>query len=864
MKKIISVTLLATILLSVFSAFSVNADTVFPEYGEAKAYGRGNWSADMHYSDIVYSREGMPLLCFSTQGGYLWVVNIVTGEIVDKFSATGSYIYSYFAGTGTDGRFYREYYPANKFEVYDPIDRTFKAVTDTLPMHAQGGGLTTGDGRFLIGEYDATGAKLNIVDEKTFNITKTDTLNEKCQYIKGVEEDENYYYCGMGTGAENTFIIRVDKKTGEKTEFYKDSGGGIIYELTMIGKYLLAKTNGQVGVIDTDTLEVVDTFGAASTDYDVTEEHPAFPNETFYYKSNGLWKYNVETKQHTFIHNLDGLTAKRRLWIELPNSDVGLAFYSTQMKTVSYLNMKTLELVTHELNEIADAGPNIQSFEISEFNVAYVGGYQTSMGAYNIDTGDFLYSIPSWHQNEGVGFVNGQTIFGTYTDAVLFSYDPEKPLNYRAYNYDTKIRPANHNPRMIYDIEDKQDRPFVVKGYRGKVYTGTMAGYNELGGALTITSFDENGDPDSVVLRHIVKDQSITGIAFKDNLCYISGTVRGGLGITPSETEAKITVMNIDTNEIVQSEIKPYLPEIGTSSLTIGEISIGPDGLLWGCSEKEGMVFALDPETFECVKYVSTNPGDNRGALARPLYLRWGDDGLLYTTAGWNVCVIDPETMDYHKITGNCSLATLDVNGNVWFAKGSGFQRVLINQYDRLKRFLGTLEKLSKSDYTADEWNTLQEEIKVAKSYTEETEDTVICEQITKIKHLRDKTEPVVYENEIDIIFNGEKLELNKETGYSKVYNGRTLLPYKKFFELIGFNSGWNVHTSTITASNADNEIKIKMNENKFTLNNEECEMDSAFVLLSHRHYIPVRPILEKLGYTVSWDSENNSVVIEK
>ena len=149
-------------------------------------------------------------------------------------------------------------------------------------------------------------------------------------------------------------------------------------------------------------------------------------------------------------------------------------------------------------------------------------------------------------------------------------YDPEKPLNYHSYNYDTKVRPIDHNPRMVFDIEENQDRPFVMKSYKGKVYAGTMSGYGEIGGAVTIYEEDDCENPSAEVIRNIVENQSITGIAFKDNLMYVSGTIRGGLGITPIETEAKMTVYDLDAKKIIKKDIKPKLPEIGTTSETIG------------------------------------------------------------------------------------------------------------------------------------------------------------------------------------------------------------------------------------------------------------------------------------------------------
>lgn len=874
MKRLLSIILTLLIITTSLCTSVLAADTrtTFPEYKASKTFGRGSWSAVTHGGEICYDREGNPLLCFSTQGGYFYVIDLMSGEIVQEYTMSG-YTMSWFQQTGPDNCVYLHVEPSNNFYKYDPIAETFEAFIPE-PMdpdkpesafvdYALGGGNLSDDGMLWIGDYTTQGGSAYMYDYRTNKMKKYGPLDPKAHYVQGVAADDKYIYAGTGTGAENARVIRIDRETGEQTDFLWNSGGGNIYSCELINGKLLAGINNQLIVVNLETLEIEDrlTHGNRGQQH---EQSPYNPNIFYHQRGNGIYEYNVETKEHKKVSKVTDMITLH--WAELPNGDWVLSLRTEEMGKVGYYNPKTGETVVYELSRIANAGPNIQSVEISPEGLLFCGGYQTSMGVYNINSEEFIFSIPAWHQNEGVGFLNGKAYMGCYSDAVMHRYDPDKPLNYVPYNYNDIYQGPDANPSMVYDIDDGQDRPYVVQGVGDKIYIGTVSAFGELGGTFTILE-EEDGinPPKAEVYRNLIPEQTIHGIAIKGNHAYLSSSIRNGLGSESPHTEAEMLIFDLETKEVVE-RFKPDIPGIGTSSQAIGSISFGPDGLLWGISNKDGIIFALNPETFEVEKSVATVPGANVINSFRPCYIRWGDDGLLYSIAGWKVSVLNPETMEYKWLDNHdVSLMTLDPYGNVWYARGGNLFYIAINQYDRLTRFLKTLEKLKKEDYTEEEWTALQNAISEAEKFTEDTDEDTIKYMIRDIKGLRDKTPFVKPQNEMKIILNGEELSLDYDTtGVTKVYNGRTLIPYRAFLETLGYKVTWDLHKSSIKAEKVGSTLQMQLNNNVISFNGVKKETDVPPVLLSGRQYVPIRFIAEELGYEVKWNEKDNTVEITK
>ena len=731
--------LILFVILTILAAVPVGATDGkgFPyitPYDSRENFGNGVQSTDIHKTAVCYDENGRALLCFGVQGGFFFAVDIETGEIVDKFNFDAGYIFCNAAATATNGKVYMSGYPATHLYVYDPSDHTFESLEAAVFTNGQHrAGCADKSGNVFFGTYSSSGASLFGFNTATGQVTDYGILDADAHYITAMAADDDYIYCGMGT-APATKGIRVNKKTGEQTVF-ANVGSGMFKEIELTENKILMRGSGGTFVIDKGTL--TQDYRAAGLQISSGAPYDA---TRFYVMDTSckINEYNEGSSTYSVVGKMDLVSERESKicpWARLSDGSDVIPFVSEFMEELGYFNPKTGNFVKFEFsaNDVPDSGPQIQSIEISPEGVIYMGGYQTSMSAFDIKKERFLYSIQDWTQNEGAGFLNGKVYFGTYTGASMWRYDPEKEMNYTPASYGV-YQGHDANPALVYDIDEAQDRPFVVKGYRDKLYVGTMSTYGELGGALVIYWEDEEGTPHGKTFRNVIPKQSITGIAVRDNLVYLSGTIRGGLGVTPTETEAKIAIFDTETETVIKT-VTPDLPGIGTASVTIGELSFGPDGNLWGVSNLNGLVFAMDPETLEVEKYVEISPGDDRGALARPLYLRWGEDGLLYTTAAWVVSAVNPKTMETLRIAPNCSLMTLDPWGDVWLGKGKGFVRQQVNKLDRLKLIVENTDLTAYSDKGKEELVALFNEASEYNEASSEKEIIDISDRIISIRN---------------------------------------------------------------------------------------------------------------------------------
>lgn len=875
MKRFICLITLLCIFLTSFSAFAEEEEGfAFPQYGDKIQVGRLTWSAEVHRGAVCYTREGDPLVCFGTQGGFFFAVDLQTGKVYDRFNAIGSsgYIYANSCLGTSDNKVFMWYYPSKTWNVYDPIARTFVERPSDLSQindynfFMQNGSTMSHDDIQYFGDYREGGASLYEYHTKTGKLVRHGPFLADAAYVKGTAYDDNYLYAGTGGTPENVRVYRVNRKTGEIDEILRNPGGGIVYDMVMCNDRLVVYTFGKFTIMDTSVEPpvVAGVLGGG------TPSFPApFNNDLCYYFANGnVYEINAKELTRKVVGKCSG--SKIAQWAQLPNRDWVIPVLSGNFGTLSYFNPRTGETVVNKINDTAEAGPNIQSLEISESGHVVGGGYQTSMGVYNMYTKESIIDEPGWTQNEGAGFFRGDVIMGTYTDAVMYRWDPERPWEYITYDYDTKYRGYEQNPTMLYDIEDSQDRPFLVKSFDDEeIYVGTMSAYNVTGGALTIIGPEDGVNPPKTeVFRHVIPEHTICGAAKKGNILYVSSAARNGLGAPePQSKDAAIYSFDLEKREVI-ADITPEIPEPSDRDSSIGDISIGPDGLLWGSYSKDGYVFAMDPETGEIVKSVSVNPGFERGGHARPLYHRWGDDGLLYTTAGWVVSAIDPITMKYKVVEGNCSLMTLDPDGNVWVGKGSGAQWVPVNQYDRLQGFIKTFSvyPLDKAKYTEEEWEEMNKLLEIAKTYTRETDEDEIKLQIRKIKAIRDHNPRLLpKDNHLEISINGEKQEYFEfSTGIIRNWKNKTYVPYRAFLESLGYKVKWNVHQYLLIAEKEGSKLEFIANEKGFTHNGKRVECEEKPLIFGSGLNLPLRAVAEELGYEVTYNHETKMVDINE
>lgn len=124
---------------------------------------------------------------------------------------------------------------------------------------------------------------------------------------------------------------------------------------------------------------------------------------------------------------------------------------------------------------------------------------------------------------------------------------------------------------------------------------------------------------------------------------------------------------------------------------------------------------------------------------------------------------------------------------------------------------------------------------------------------------------PAPAEKEIDVLVNGEKLELDVAP---IIVNDRTMLPMRAIFEALGAKVNW-IPTGRVIIATKD-ELMITMqidNANMVIETTESTEkevltLDAAPFILNDRTLVPVRAVAEALKADVIWEAETRTVKV--
>lgn len=604
-------------------------------------------------NEVYYHSNGHP--------GTFSVLDAETGKL--KFSKVinnteavwaitiGSDKNVYFAGT-SDGKLYR-YVPERK-------------VVEDLGANPTAGWVwdieATSDGKIYGATYPGAGVFEYDIKTGTFRDFGSVTNQD---YARGLAVDGDYLYVGIGT---TKHLYKINRHTGEKEEILIEghSGeNGTIQDIWVVnGKLLVAVSTINMLVLNQETLKVEGSFNFSNM---ISEPDPNEPNMIYYKNGTEFYKYDLDTNTEMLIEGLpvlpDTPRVKDMAWITLSTGEPVLAMV-TQYGEYMLYNPKTNEMTFISL-DLASTAVAIQSLKSGPDGKLYMGGYQRGMSVFNPFTKEIEVNISSFAQPEGIGFLNDTIYFGTYVGAMMYSYAPTQPVD------------LNSNPKLEYDIEDEQDRPFAITSGENKLFVGTIPDYGVLGGVLAIYDADTKEWSQQ---RNIVQDQSIISLAYKDGKLYGGTSVWGGLGINPKAEEAKIFVWDVEKGEKI-AEFTPKIPGIDATPRMIGDLSIGPDGFLWGAVE--GTIFKMDPETYEVVDSKVIRPSLYNSSKWFPYRLEWGPDGMLYTTLSRKLIVIDPETLDYKVLVDDfMNSMTVGVDGSIYYALGSELYKIPVPETD--------------------------------------------------------------------------------------------------------------------------------------------------------------------------------------
>ena len=619
-------------------------------FKEAVEVGAG--ASDVALTSAVFGKENGRDVAYATaNGGKFNVVELQTNKLLFS-EQLGEVTQVWSHSLAPDGTVYMAALAAgNEGELwsYTPSTRTVKKIGTPAVGHQLWSSAVDEEGNVYVGTYKETDGRIIQYKPSTGEFVDFGKVDDgDGSYVRSMAYHDGYLYAGLGVTGK---VYRINVQTKEKEDITKNVPELIgkpieqvkfAYDMAVAGNYLFVRfDDGQTNTLlfynlaeqrwmDKKLTKLndgsADDFGAFGFTQLPIHEDKAYViynryitevdlntlelrNTGFNYPAG--WRGGaIVDLGRTDLPGLSLVTLKRTGQVLAANFEKNLL---TELPTV----MEAKPLLLHNLGKGPDG---------NLYMTTYPGGPKGAQ--YNPKTNSFVSY--SQGQAEGMAAGNGTDMyFGIYPGASI-----------------QKMNTETLEQETLFNIKDtyEQDRPYIMKFIENRLFIGTIPDYQKLGGALTIY------DPVSrnrETHRNIVQDQSIVGLAYKDGLLYGSTTIRGGLDIQPAASKAKMFVWDVAAKKKV-TEFELNIPELDQPPMISG-LTFDQDGLLWGAVD--GILFAMNPKTYEIVKYKNFYPEVKNRGMWRPVHILFGKDGLLYTDLAGKLTVVDPQSTDLKHVT---------------------------------------------------------------------------------------------------------------------------------------------------------------------------------------------------------------------
>lgn len=536
------------------------------------------------------------------------------------------------AATTTDGR--------GELWSYDP-ERDIVAMRAEIPGASSLWAVTTDDaGRIHVGTYPA-GSVVRF-DPVTSEVHDYGRIVEGQDYVRSLAHADGTIYAGIGSVGS---VIAIDPDTGDRHSISED-------------------LPGLLGVAPED-LPFVYSMAVAEGNLVVQVDSPVM-RLAFYDLAAGTWRDTTIGKEDdadagafnfTQLPVRDGriwTTVNRRL-VEISLSDLGVrdvVSFGTSLRGAGWVHVDDPALPDSVLATLQSGG-QVTVFDVDAGTVEtyptvatggtvplhtieaigdaslVMSGYPGGTGARHVPaTGEqTVFGLP---QLESITTADGVGYGGVYPGGSIIRLDVTD-------SGDIATTP-------VVTLGEEQDRPYHMCEHEGRLFVGSVPDYGRLGGALSVINLSDGA---TTVLRNVVQDQSVVGIAVRDGVIYGSTTVRGGLGIEPTATEAKLFTLDLHTLAKT-GEYSLGLPG-GQLPVLIGGLDFGPERLLWGSAD--GYVFALDPVRMTIRRKINIFPEVTRFGMWRPVLTRWDRNGTLYMNVAGRAVQIDTRSLAYKVLS---------------------------------------------------------------------------------------------------------------------------------------------------------------------------------------------------------------------
>lgn len=114
-------------------------------------------------------------------------------------------------------------------------------------------------------------------------------------------------------------------------------------------------------------------------------------------------------------------------------------------------------------------------------------------------------------------------------------------------------------------------------------------------------------------------------------------------------------------------------------------------------------------------------------------------------------------------------------------------------------------------------------------------------------------------DNEIKVTVDGEKVDFAQKPAS---VDGRTLVPMRAIFEVMGADVKWDNTTRTVTSTKGDILVAMTIDNSVIHVNGNEVTLDVAPTIIDGATMVPARAVAEAFGADVTWDADTKTVII--
>lgn len=114
--------------------------------------------------------------------------------------------------------------------------------------------------------------------------------------------------------------------------------------------------------------------------------------------------------------------------------------------------------------------------------------------------------------------------------------------------------------------------------------------------------------------------------------------------------------------------------------------------------------------------------------------------------------------------------------------------------------------------------------------------------------------------NDITVEIDGVRVDFPDQQPV--IIDNRTLVPVRGVFEQLGYSVNWDSSENTAILSNGDNTVIIKVGSRTFTTNGVTYRLDVPAQNINGRVMLPFRAVLESIDCKVDWDGRKNTVTV--